>query len=101
MKFDSPQPAPWSIGTKLQYQGDSISGFVNEGGDTIWHKKGIIYTVVDVKSSLGSDRVIDENGETYTQYYHGWSVLQSELDPDRKHGKGIDVDSMHEYEILK
>lgn len=100
--MDIPQPAPWKVGTKLEYLGDSISGFQN-GTETVWsHKKGVVYTVIKNSPSMGFANVIDEEtGETYKQIFHGWSTLQSELDPGLKHGKGIDVDTMNDYKVIR
>jgi len=102
-EYTTPQPAPWKVGTKLRYTGDSISGFPDDRDYPVWsHTKGVIYTVTKVSPTLGTERVLDEEtGEYYTNIYHGWNTLQSELDPDLKHGKAIDVDSMHDYEIVR
>jgi len=101
-EYTTPQEAPWPVGTKLRYIGDSVSGFPLDNGDTVWsHKKGVIYTVTKIRESLGIDRFTDEQtGEVITTIMHGWSGMQSELDPDYRHGKAIDVDSMNEFEVM-
>ena len=97
--FTVVQNAPWPVGTKLRYTGNSQSGFEDDAGNVVWsHIKGVIYTVVDTFPSSGYDRD-SETGERYP--VHGWSVLHSELDPDGKHGKAIDVDSEQYYQLLE
>lgn len=102
--FKSPQPAPWPAGTRLKYVGDSVSGFTNDAGEAVWcHRHGVLYDVIDVHlPGIGSEKCTDhETGERWVSFPHGWSILQSVLDPDRKHMKGIDVESMHDYELIR
>ncbi|MHC4216412.1 MAG: hypothetical protein ACYSWP_23930 [Planctomycetota bacterium] len=103
MKYKTPQKAPWPLLTKLKYTGDSVSGFTNDNGDTVWsHEKGVTYTVVKTNPPSGIDVHIDEDtGKKITTIMHGWSTLQSELDPEGWHMKGIDVESMSDYEVIK
>ena len=93
---------PWTVGTTLLYTGNSKSGFIDDEGDTVWsHEKGVLYTVVKNYPPLGVDHFKnEETGELITVINHGWSALQSELDPNSKHGKGIDVDSAHDFEVV-
>jgi hypothetical protein len=95
--FDTPQDAPWPVGTKLRYTGSSQSGFIDrDTGETVWcHVKGAAYTVVAVYPSDGYDNYHDTD-ERYP--VHGWSALQSEFDPGQQHMRAIDVDSMHDYQ---
>ena len=89
----SPQPPPWPVGTELIYIGTGLSGFMDEGGAIVCsHTEGVRYTVIEVHPSGGYDR--NDEGPYPV---HGWSVLQSELDPNLKHGKAIDVDDANDY----
>ena len=104
MSYKTPQPAPWKVGDRLRYTGGSMSGYNDDDGNTVWsHQHGVIYEVVKTHQPLpGADRCVDpETGEEYLQLYHGWNTLRSELDPDGKHEKGIDVESMHDYELVR
>ena len=101
-KYKTAQPAPWPVGVRVRYLGDSISGFIDDDGETVWsHTKGIVYEVMDIYPPSGSDICRDpDDGSLYRQLYHGWSCLRSELDPEGKHEKAIDVESIHDFELV-
>jgi len=99
-----PQEAPWSAGTRLKYIGDHCSGFTDDDGKTIWsHRNGVAYEVVRVRpAGPNTYRAFDyDANENYWCVDHGWSVLRSDLDPDGKHEKAIDIESMHDYELVR
>lgn len=102
-EFKTPQPAPWEIGDRVKYVGDSQSGFIDSNGETVWsHVNGAFYDVIGIRPPNGSDRCVDpDTGEPYIQLHHGWNTLRSPLDPNGKHEKAIDVESMHDFELVR
>jgi len=98
-QFTTPQDAPWKLHAELEYTGDHVSGFYPDHDTSkeaiMSHKKGVHYTVMDVRPSTGSYKRDDE-----IILCHGYSILQSDLDPDGFHRKAIDVTSMEDYKIL-
>jgi hypothetical protein len=99
----APQAPPWPVGTRLVYIGNSKSGYHDDRGETVWsHCYGVKYTVVATTPAGGIDRYRDEDtGELIHNVNHGWSTLHSELDPDGRHGRAIDVTGMCEYRVIK
>lgn len=95
--YDSPQDAPFKVGTRLRYGGDHTSGFENSNGETVWDlTEGECGTVKEINDTKWMARD-EDTGERYP--IHGWSTVQMDLDPDGKHLRAIDVESMEDWDI--
>lgn len=102
IEYETPQLAPWPIGTRLQYIGPYISGHTNGDGETVWdHYPGVHYTVIGIHEPGGVDRIYDEEEcEWRRVVYHGWSTMQSDLDPECRALKGYDVGDTNQFRVL-
>ncbi len=98
--YSTPQLAPFPVGTRLRYDGPFTSGFTDKDGKDVWsHTAGVMYTVTSVHRGY-CDWFPDEDGIMRQETIHGCCYIQSDLDPDNRHAKILDVENLHEYTPL-
>lgn len=98
MNNDSPQSAPFTVGTRVRYSGNRISGFEDDNGEPVWDlTEGKCGTITKVNNMKWMQRDAD-TGERYPM--HGWSTVQMDLDLNGKHLRTIDVESMEDWDVI-
>lgn len=95
--YTTPQKAPFNVGDRVQYTGDGRSAGMNAAGKWVEsHYPGAMYTVIENHPPYGY--FTDEQGSIPC---HGWSALQSDDDPEGCHCKGIDVESVSDWQKVE